>query len=110
MNASIEYAQEFPGRDLWEDIDADRTAQVMSEQITALRGKPVEDWAPMLQALAERSSRDLRGAVLALKRLSGAEITGLSISSDKVKVSATPQGKVPQTMDEYVESVLAAPE
>ncbi|MBX7113614.1 MAG: hypothetical protein K1X64_04705 [Myxococcaceae bacterium] len=110
VNASIQYAQEFPGRDLWEDIDADKTAQVMSEQITALRGMQVEDWAPMLQLLAERSSRDIRAALLALKRLAGAEITELSISSEKVKASATPQGKVPQTMDQFVESVLAATE
>lgn len=97
------------GRDLEADIASQRAIDLIVKQLDRTRGKPVAEWGPLLEAVGKQSSDDVRAAVLALRRLSGAEIVELSLSAKGVTAAAKPEAVAPKTLAEVVGPVLAPP-
>ncbi len=103
-----EYKAKF-GRDLSKDLDSARAVDDVTTQLESARGKPPDQWGPVLEAVGGQSSGDVRASMLALKRLAGAEVVTLSVSAQGKTVSATPQGAAPKSLAEVVGSVIAPP-
>lgn len=97
------------GRDLSDDIDSKRAIDVMVKQLGNAKGKPVGEWGKLLEAVGKQSSSDVRAAVLAMRRLSGAEVVDLSLTAKGVTVAAKPEAASPKTVAEVVGPMLAPP-
>lgn len=97
------------GRDLSADIDSKRAIDLMVKQLGDAKGKPVGEWGKLLESVGKQSSADVRAAVLALRRLSGAEVVDLSLTAKGVTVAAKPEAAAPKTVAEVVGPMLAPP-
>lgn len=97
------------GRDLSDDIDSKHAIDRIVKQLGDAKGKPVGEWGKLLESVGKQSSGDVRAAVLALRRLSGAEVVGLSLSAKGVTVAAKPEVAAPKTIAETVGPMLSPP-
>jgi len=97
------------GRDLQSDIDSKQAIDRIVKQLGASQGKPVEEWGKLLESVGKQSSSDVRAAVLALRRLSGAEVVSMSLDAKGVSVAAKPETSAPKTIAEVVGPLLSPP-
>lgn len=97
------------GRNLEDDIDSKKAIDRMVKQLDNASGKPVDEWGKLLEAVGKQSSSDVRAAVLALRRLSGAEVVAMSLTAKGTTVSAKPEVAAPKTIAEVVGPLLAPP-
>ncbi|MCC6337318.1 MAG: hypothetical protein IT380_25400 [Myxococcales bacterium] len=101
--------QEKYGRNLGDDIDSSRAIDRIVKQLDASKGKPVDDWGKLLESVGKQSSGDVRASVLALRRLSGAEVVAMSLSAKGVTAAAKPEAQAPKTIADVVGPLLAPP-
>jgi hypothetical protein len=97
------------GRNLEDDIDSRKAIDRIVKQLGASKGRPVEDWGKLLESVGKQSSSDVRAAVLALRRLSGAEVVSMSLSAKGVTAAAKPEASAPKTIGEVVGPLLSPP-
>ncbi len=100
-----DYARKYPGRELSRDLASLDAINLVLEQAKKCRGKPVEDWGPVLEAVGMQASNDVRAGLLALHRLSGAEAVQLSSNVGGV-TSNSVGGAVPKNLLDLVGSVM----
>ncbi len=84
-----EYREKFGGRDLKRDIASGNAVDHVIEQGAKAKGKPVHEWGRVLEAVGMQSSNDVRAGLLALHRLSGAQVTELSINVGGVRATTS---------------------
>lgn len=104
-----EYKELTGGRDLGQDIESLAAIERMSKQAVKARGKPVAEWGKLLESVGKQSSRDVRAALLALRRLSGAELVSLNLNAGGVTATAKPEAAATKTIAEIVGPVIGPP-
>lgn len=108
QQAVSEYKQKY-GRDLDRDVDASQAIDRIVKQIQAKQGQPAGEWGSVLEALGKSSSTDVRASSLALRRLVGAEVVGLSVSVGGQSFAAKSEGAAPKSLNDIVGPMLAPP-
>jgi hypothetical protein len=103
-----DYQDKF-GRSLEQDVDSKKAIDRIVTQLDASKGKPVAEWGKLLESVGKQSSSDVRAAVLALRRLSGAEVVDMSLSAKGVTVAAKPEVAAPKTIADVVGPLLSPP-
>jgi len=99
------YAAAYPGRNLKKDLASAEAVDFAIKQAAKCRGKPVEEWGKVLEAVGMRASNDVRTGLLALHRLSGAELVQLSTNAGGNRVTST-AGAAPMSLLDLVGSVM----
>lgn len=97
------------GRDLSDDIATQRAVELIGKKLDQARGKPVEEWGGVLEAVGKQSSSDVRAAVLALNRMAGAQLVNLSLEGRGFNATAQPQAATPRALQDIVGEVMAPP-
>jgi hypothetical protein len=105
---SAEYRKQF-GTDLQQDIASESAITDIAKQIDGARGKPAGDWGKVLEAVGQQASPDVRAAMLALRKLAGAEVVDLSLTAQGKTVAAQPETTAPSTLSDLVGPLLAPP-
>lgn len=100
-----DYREKFGGRDLRRDIASANAVDHVLEQGLKAKGKPVHEWGRVLEAVGMQSSNDVRAGLLALRRLTGAQVTELSISVAGVRAS-TSSGVPNKTLLDLVGDIM----
>jgi hypothetical protein len=103
------YSREFPGRELTRDMESLDAVDAMTKQALDARGKPVEKWGKLLEAVGHQSSTDLRTSILALRRLSGAEIVAMTANVGGKTATVKSEVAAPKTMAQVVGELMAPP-
>lgn len=98
------------GRNLARDLDSAAASELIGEKLVEAQGKPVEQWAGLLEAVGRQSSTDVRAAVVSLRRLGGAELIELSLKGRTFEASAVPEAAAPAATSDLVGKILAPPE
>lgn len=106
--ASLDYKEKY-GRDLQKDVDSANAIDAIVGQVVAKKGEPVSEWGGVLEALGKAPSTDVRAAALALRRLAGAEVVGLSVSMNGQTYAVKPEAAAPKTLADVVGPMLAPP-
>lgn len=93
------YKFEFEGRDLKKDIESAEAVELVLEQAADCRGKNVDDWGKVLEAVGMQATTDVRAGLLALNRLSGAQAVQLSMHVKKQRVTSSAGAALPSIAD-----------
>ncbi len=108
QEASREYKAKY-GRDLGRDVEASEAVDRIVGQMMEKKGKAAGEWGSVLEAVGKSSSTDVRAAALALRRLAGAEVVGLSVNVGGQSFAATSEARAPKTLNDLVGPMLAPP-
>jgi hypothetical protein len=105
---SREYERQT-GRDLSDDLSTAKAVELIGKKLDQVRGKPVEEWGGVLEAIGKQSSADVRAAVLAMNRMAGAQLVNLTLEGRGFNAIATPQATTPRALQDVVGEVMAPP-
>ncbi len=100
-----EYRNAYPGRDLRQDLATADAVKFALAQARSARDQPVEDWGKVLEAVGMQSSNDVRAGLLALHRLTGAELVQLSTRAGGARITAS-NGTAPKSLHDLVGSTM----
>ncbi len=104
----VEYKDRF-GRDLDDDVASERAAQLIAKRVVEARGKPPEQWGKVLEAVGKQASIDVRAAMLAMHKLSGAYVTQLDVTVGGTTHKASTKLPAPPSLAATVGTVMGPP-
>lgn len=103
-----EYRDRF-GRELDADVDSAAAAQLIAKRVLEARGRPPEQWGKVLEAVGKQTSTDVRAAMLAMRKLSGAHVTQLQATVDGRTYAAKPMAAAPPSLATTVGTIMGPP-
>jgi hypothetical protein len=102
-----EYRRVFPGRNLGVDLQSERALEGLLTETANLRGKPVNEWGPLLESIGSQQSTDMRASILALRRLTGASVVMLDAEVAGQNASVRGESTSAASLDEQVGQLMS---